>query len=246
MDNLNILGYEVSTASISKLVDSALKSSSTTVLNTINPHSYVVAKSDEKFSIALKDSDVLIPDGSGISLAASFIYKVELKKIAGIDLFFETMKQLEESKGSVFFLGSSNNVLAKIEKRISAQFPNVTIDVLSPPYKSDFSESDLENFENKINQACPDVVFVGLTAPKQEKLIHVLKHNINPKLISGIGAVFDFYAGTVKRPSELWIKMHLEWLRRLCTEPKRLWRRNFISTPVFLRDMLICKVFGKK
>jgi N-acetylglucosaminyldiphosphoundecaprenol N-acetyl-beta-D-mannosaminyltransferase len=156
------------------------------------------------------------------------------------------MKQLEQSNGSVFFLGSSNHVLDKIEERLSVQFPNVRVNLLSPAYKQEFSKSDLEYFANKINQANPDVVFVGLTAPKQEKLIHNIRLNINPNLISGIGAVFDFYAGTVKRPSKLWIKLHLEWLGRLSIEPKRLWRRNFISTPIFLKDMLMYKVFGKK
>lgn len=246
MDKLNIFGYEVSSRPISELVEIALGSSPTTVVNTINPHSYVESKRDSHFSEALKKSDYLIPDGSGISLAARFIHSIELKKIAGTDLFLEAMKQLEASQGSVFFLGSSDEVLAKIKERLNVQFPSVTVHVLSPPFKPEFSQSDLDKFEKRINDTNPDVVFVGLTAPKQEKLIHKIKQNINPKLISGIGAVFDFYAGTIKRPNEFWIKLHLEWLGRLCSEPRRLWTRNFVSTPIFLKDMLIYKVHRKK
>ncbi len=91
---------------------------------------------------------------------------------------------------------------------------------------------------NLINDFSPDVLFVGMTAPKQEKWLHEFKDRLNFDVASSIGAVFDFYVGTVKRPSKIWIKLHLEWLPRLLKEPKRLWRRNFISTPLFFFEIL--------
>ncbi|MDC0590214.1 WecB/TagA/CpsF family glycosyltransferase, partial [Porticoccaceae bacterium] len=77
-----------------------------------------------------------------------------------------------------------------------------------------------------------------MTAPKQEKWLFQHSEQLCFKVASSIGAVFDFYAGTVDRPSDFWIKIHLEWLPRLLKEPKRLWRRNFISTPVFIFDII--------
>ncbi|HIF9221405.1 TPA: WecB/TagA/CpsF family glycosyltransferase [Photobacterium damselae] len=241
-NKINLLGYDVSTLSIKAIVAEALSKSDVYVVNTINPHSYVEAKKDYEFNKALLNSDVLIPDGSGISLAAKVLKKVSLKKIAGFDLFQETMQQLNETSGTVFFLGSTNEVLLDIRKNAEIDYPNVKVEFLSPPYKAVFEQSDIDSFILNINEKNADVLFVGLTAPKQEKLIEKIKEKINVKMVSGIGAVFDFYAGHVIRPSQIWLTLHLEWLIRLIGEPKRLWRRNFISTPIFLKDLGINKI----
>lgn len=88
-----------------------------------------------------------------------------------------------------------------------------------------------------INAFAPDILFVGMTAPKQEKWVYAHKSQIDARVICSIGAVFDFYAGTVQRSHPIWIKMGLEWLPRLMREPRRLARRNFVSTPQFLWDV---------
>ncbi len=93
-----------------------------------------------------------------------------------------------------------------------------------------------------INGFKPDILFVGMTAPKQEKWVYVNKEQIEAKVIVSIGAVFDFFAGTVKRSGPIWIKLGLEWLPRLVKEPRRLWKRNFVSTPLFLWDVLKAKI----
>ena len=95
---------------------------------------------------------------------------------------------------------------------------------------------------NVINEYKPDVLFIAMTAPKQEKWLNKHKDHIDVNIICSIGAVFDFYAGTVERSSQFFIDHHIEWLERLFREPKRLWRRSFISTPLFLWDMLLYKL----
>lgn len=238
----NVLGFELSRLSVSKIVTASLIDEKQLVVNTLNPHSYAEQKKDSEFQNALLTSDVLIPDGSGMVLAAKFLNNVDIYKIAGYNLFFETMTQLSKTGGKVFFLGSTDTVLNKIVQRAKLDFPKIEVYTLSPPFKPDFTDNDITNFSRKINEVKADVVFVGLTAPKQEKLIVKLKELTDVKFLSGIGAVFDFYAGTVKRPSDIWLKLHLEWLVRLIGEPKRLWRRNFISTPIFLIDLLMYKI----
>lgn len=234
----NILGFDVSTQSVQEIVSFGLNSGTQKVINTLNPHSYVEQKGDIQFSKALYSSDILIPDGSGIVLAAKYINNHVIEKIAGYDLFIETMNQLNLKRGKVFFLGSHDFVLEKIIEKLRDEFPCVEVEAFSPAFKSEFSTSDYALFSQKINSFSPNVVFVGLTAPKQEKLISYIKDYTNVDFLSGIGAVFDFYAGTVQRPSNVWISLHLEWFPRLLKEPKRLWKRNFVSTPVFLFDML--------
>ena len=116
-----------------------------------------------------------------------------------------------------------------MHKNINTDFPNVNAEFLSPPFKNEFDLIDINEFEEKINKFSPDIIFVGLTAPKQEKLIFKLNNIPSVKVISGIGAVFDFYAKTIERPSIFWQKLHLEWFIRFIKEPRRMYKRLFIS-----------------
>ena len=216
------------------------------IINTLNPHSYVTAKEDKTFEKALQDSDTLLPDGSGIVLAAKQINKENIQKIAGLDLHLYLLSELNKIGGSVFYMGASQNTLDKIHDRIVKEYPSVKVGSYSPPFKSEFSNDDNSTIISKVNAFNPDVLFIGMTAPKQEKWLYTHKDSLNFKIASSIGAVFDFYAGTVVRPSQFWLDLHLEWLHRLLKEPKRLWRRNFVSTPIFLKDMMLYKTGIKK
>ena len=104
----------------------------------------------------------------------------------------------------------------------------------SPPFKEVFSEEENRAMIEAVNRAGPDVLWVGMTAPKQEKWIYQNKDRLNVKFIGAIGAVFDFYAGTVKRPHPWFLDHGLEWLPRLLGEPRRLWKRMFVSAPLFM------------
>jgi N-acetylglucosaminyldiphosphoundecaprenol N-acetyl-beta-D-mannosaminyltransferase len=156
------------------------------------------------------------------------------------------MQRMEKQKGRVFFMGSSEKVLNLIEDRLSNQFPNITAGFFSPPYKAEFDVTDNQKILNEVNSFRPDVLFVGMTAPKQEKWVQEHKDKLDADVICSIGAVFDFYAGTVKRSGKIWIKIGLEWLPRLFREPRRLFTRNFVSTPLFLLDILLGKIGLKK
>ncbi len=210
-------------------------------VNTINPHSYCLAEDDIFFKNALISSDFLIPDGIGVVWAFSFLYKKKIKKISGYDMHLHFLKLLSNRKGKVFYLGSSEETLYRIKNRLSIDFPALTVSNFSPPYKSEFSEEDSLEMLHAISKCSPDILFVGMTAPKQEKWVYKYREFIDAKVICSIGAVFDFYAGTVKRPNEFWIKLGLEWLFRFLKEPRRLWKRNLVSTPKFILDMLRIK-----
>jgi N-acetylglucosaminyldiphosphoundecaprenol N-acetyl-beta-D-mannosaminyltransferase len=216
------------------------------IINTINPHSYLIAQSDKYFLESLKASDILLPDGIGVVWAKQLLHKTKIKKIAGYDLFLHLMNDLNNKKGSCFFLGASDVTLKMIEKRASKEFPNVTINLYSPPYKKEFTNEENVKMHTLINKVKPDILFVGMTAPKQEKWVYKNNQYINPKLICSIGAVFDFYSGTVSRPSKFWIKAGLEWLPRFIHEPIRLAKRNLISTPKFILEVLYIKIFKKE
>ena len=212
------------------------------VINTINPHSYCVSKNDHLFHKALINSDILLPDGSGIVLASKILLRKNIKKIAGADIHAHLLAHANLKSKRVFYLGASQNTLDLITKRLQEEFPNVEVSSYSPPYKAEFSNEDSRAMIDAVNTFNPDILFVGMTAPKQEKWVEENKENLSSTVITSIGAVFDFYAGTVQRSSPFWINLGLEWLPRLLREPKRLWRRNFISTPLFLLSISKAKL----
>lgn len=222
------LGYPVYTGTLDNL-----PTGQKLVVSTINQYSYCIAEQNSEFKKSLKESDILLPDGIGIVIAAKLLKKKKIKKIAGSDLHSFLLEKLNREGGSCFYLGTSVETLRKIENRINSEHPNIKVGTYSPPFKSEFSEQDTQTMIRHVNQFKPDVLFIGMTAPKQEKWAYAHKDDLDSKLICSIGAVFDFYAGTIKRPSELWISLGFEWLGRLIKEPKRMWKRYIYYGVVF-------------
>ncbi len=232
-----VLGYEVYGSDLSKI-----RIGNSSVINTLNGHSYNVAKGDPEFREALQASDILLPDGVSVVFGARVLSGQKIQKIAGYDIFTHLLEQLNKQKGSCFFLGASLNTLHLIGQRLGKEFPNVRVGSFSPPYRAQFSEPENKMMCEQVNEFHPDVLFIGMTAPKQEKWVHANKSRLNAGIICSIGAVFDFYAGTTQRPANWVIKLKLEWLGRLLKEPRRMWRRYLLSTPVFFIDVFKSKV----
>lgn len=214
------------------------------LISTINQYSYCIAEEDADFKEALHKSDVLLPDGIGVVLAAKFLNGKRIKKIAGADLHEFLLNKLQNEEGSCFYLGASDETLQKIKERVNKEYPKVRFGSYSPPFKQKFSEEDSKKMIDVVNGFNADVLFVGMTAPKQEKWSFTNRDAVNANTICSIGAVFDFYAGTVQRPSSIWINLGLEWLGRLIKEPRRMWRRYIYYGGVFSMDLLKRKLVG--
>ncbi len=215
-----------------------------TVINTINQYSYMVAENDSVFKTALLASDILLPDGVGVTGAMKVLSNEDVKKIAGADIHAHILQQLNKTSGRAFYFGSSNNTLDLIKKRLSKEYPNIIVETLSPPFKPIFTDSENLEFVAAINRFNPDVLFIGMTAPKQEKWATQFKDEIDAKIICSIGAVFDFYAGTIERPDQFWINLGLEWFIRLLQNPKRMAVRYLYYGPAFIRDIFKMKLFN--
>lgn len=212
------------------------------LITTLNAHSFNTLHSDPDFREAIKSSDLLLPDGISVVWAVRFLNGPYLKKIAGEELFYYEMQRIQKEKGRCFFLGSSEKTLNLIRERAEKEYPELNIHFYSPPFKPEFSEEENQEMINAINEFEPDVLFIGMTAPKQE--IWAYKHytRINAGHICCIGAVFDFYAGTVKRAPAWMISLGMEWLYRLLKEPRRLWRRYLIGNAIFISYILKEKI----
>ncbi|MCP3732898.1 WecB/TagA/CpsF family glycosyltransferase [Sphingomonas sp. MG17] len=247
-DSEIILGYRVSTLTLDTLIDEldatrkALRPCRW--LACLNPHSYATALQDLSFRDALNAADWLIPDGVGIVIASRAQSGQVVDRITGWDVFSGLHTRLDHAGGGrIFLLGSSEETLAKMEAKLAQDFPRVSVvGKLSPPYRSEFTAAETNLMVDTVNASGADILWVAMTAPKQEKWIHANCSRLDVRLAFAVGAVFDFYVANVPRSSVLYQRLGLEWLPRLLREPRRLWRRTFVSAPIFLLHVIRAKI----
>jgi N-acetylglucosaminyldiphosphoundecaprenol N-acetyl-beta-D-mannosaminyltransferase len=248
---VSVLGYNVFSHSLSELaeeIDNHLKSEvSKAWLCCLNPHSYAVSKNLLIFRDAIRSATWVIPDGIGLVMAGNFLSQPVQERITGSNTFNAVSSLAERSNYKVFFLGASEEILQLISEKYRRDFPGSEIvGTYSPPYKNEFSCVDIDFMVESVNNAGADILWVGMTSPKQDIFIAQNIQKLNVRFAAGIGAVFDFYAEQTPRASDLMIRMRLEWFHRFLMSPKRMWKRIFVSGPIFLLDVMKARFIGKK
>ena len=206
----------------------------------MNPHSFECARRDPDFMAAASAADLLVPDGIGVVMASRLRGGIIRERVCGPEIFMAVTKRLNDQGGrSVFFLGGKQHTLDRLIERHQREFPRIRIaGCLAPPYKPIFDAVDNATMAAAINDSGADVLWVGLGSPKQERWSHQIRGMVSAKLIGPIGAMFDFYAGTMPMAPP-WIQAAgMQWLYRLAMEPRRLWRRN-IDGPLFILRSLL-------
>lgn len=240
----NVVGYHVHAGGLDACADEIAETIAgggpMRWLACLNPHSYAVALDLPEFQAALRDADWLVADGIGIVLASRLQGGALRERVTGNDVFHGVHLRLDAGRGGrIFFLGSTDEALASIRERMAVDYPRLeVVGTYSPPFKAEFSEAELDEMVSTINAAHPDVLWVGMTAPKQEVWLHRLRDRLDVRFAAAIGAVFDFYIGRIKRSPPVFQSLGLEWLPRLVQEPRRLWRRMFVSAPIFVWHVL--------
>lgn len=205
----------------------------------VNAHSAEMAHRDPIFLMALKQADLLVADGFGVILASRILGGRIRERATGPDLFMAVSDALDREGGrSVFYLGGSEQTLERIRIKHGERFANLAIaGAYSPPYKASFSVADMEAMAERVNRVTPDVLWVGLGAPKQEKWILSNRDRLRVPLCGPVGAMFDYFAGNVPMPPRWVERAGLHWAYRLAKDPRRLWRRN-LDSPVFLAHVV--------
>lgn len=215
-----------------KLID-AIDNDKKIFVVTPNPEIVMLAQNDNEFKNVLDSADIVIPDGIGIVLASK-LNKIKIKKrVAGYDLvqkFFSMSKNYK-----IYFLGSTSEIIQLAQQNMSKKFPNINI----VGVHNGFFDDDTEIIE-QINSLKPDVLLVGMGAPKQEKWIFKYKDQINAKIFIGVGGSFDVMSGKIKRAPVIFQKLGLEWFHRLIKQPKRFFR--MLALPKFLFAVLLKKI----
>lgn len=203
-----------------ELVANKLKNKEKQFIITVNPETLMISKNDAYLRKMLKDEDVcLTPDGISIVRAAKRL-KIPIKeRIAGIDITVHLLDIANDNNYSIYLFGSKKKVITTFARKIKKYYPNIKL----LGYTNGYVENK-EEVMQKIIKLNPDICFVALGIPEQEKLIYKYYKQAKKGVYIGVGGTFDVLSGMKKRAPELLIKLNLEWLYRIAKEPKRLKR----------------------
>jgi N-acetylglucosaminyldiphosphoundecaprenol N-acetyl-beta-D-mannosaminyltransferase len=198
-----------------------------------NVHSVVSAQHDAALANALKQADLNLPDGAPIAWLMRQRSWPEQQRLSGPDLMWQLMREAEKLQLSVFLMGATPATLSRLRGVLGNAFPRLMIaGSLSPPFRP-LSELEHGGFVDQINRSAANIVLVGLGCPKQE--IWMAKHSPTMNAVTiGVGAAFDYHAGSLRRAPSSWQRLGLEWLYRLLQEPRRLARRYLLTNTLFL------------
>ena len=194
----------------------------------------------------LNNSFMTLPDGKPLFWVARLKSLRQVGHVPGPDFFPELLSEPAFQSVRHFFFGSTPGTLDLLLNNLKQKYPNILITgSLSPPFRMLSDEED-DSIIDTINRAQPDIIWVGLGAPKQE--IWMAKHwqQLKPAILMGIGAAFDFHAGTIRRAPTVLSRIGLEWLHRLLSEPGRLWKRYLITNSLFLYYLTVDWLRGAK
>ncbi|KXZ40510.1 N-acetylglucosaminyldiphosphoundecaprenol N-acetyl-beta-D-mannosaminyltransferase [Alkalithermobacter thermoalcaliphilus JW-YL-7 = DSM 7308] len=244
MEKIRILGIEIDKVSEKDALDRAVKfleKGKKCVIYTPNSEIIMQCQSNKNLANALKQADLVIPDGIGLVLASRVIKKPLLERVTGIDLMESILNYANENNKSIFILGAQDGISQKCAQNILKKYPNIKVKGVHHGYFKGY-HMGIENHPQEkkviqlINSLKPDILFVAFGAPKQEIWIQRYKNEIDAKIFMGVGGSVDVYAGKVKRAPKIYQNLGLEWLYRLIKEP---WRyKRMMALPKFVIEVI--------
>jgi N-acetylglucosaminyldiphosphoundecaprenol N-acetyl-beta-D-mannosaminyltransferase len=239
---VDTLGFKVFSDSLDKILINNVPAK---VINTISPNSYGLSTKDSVFHDSLVNSDYLVLDGVYFAIASILLKGKNIKRNQGPDVFDYFIKRADVDKCKVFFLGSTQKTLQLMAERAANEYPGIQVEYYSPPFKPEFSEEDDQEMIRVINEYQPDILFVGMTCPKQEKWSVKNKGVLKTGLIISIGNVFDWFAGTQKAIHPIWYKLRIAWLIRIFLRPE-IFKRNIGNQMKLFTDVILLFLRLKK
>ena len=203
-----------------------------TFIVTANPEIVMHAQRDPQYKKTLQSADYIIPDGIGVIMGAKLLKNPLPERIPGFDLMKDLLHLANKESLRVFFLGAREEVLNKAIDNVKRDYPGIQV---AGCHHGFFEENDSE-VVSMVKESSPDMVFVALGFPRQERWIHNNYHLFQKGIFMGVGGSFDVLSGTIKRAPELWRKLNIEWLYRLIKQPQRWKRMAFL--PLFILKIL--------
>jgi N-acetylglucosaminyldiphosphoundecaprenol N-acetyl-beta-D-mannosaminyltransferase len=244
MEQVNILGIHFIdttlkdfTQTVSKRIDQELK----TFIITANPEIVMYAQKDKKYKRIMESADYITADGIGIVKAASYLGHPLPERVTGFELMQKLLGVANQNKKKIYLLGAKEEVLLQTVNVIETSYPNIEI----TGYHHGFFDLNDPSIAEEIKSRRPDLVFVALGFPRQEKWISEHLDSFDKGIFIGIGGSFDVLSGNIKRAPVVWQKLNVEWLYRLVQQPSR-WKRMLVLPKFALKVFSVkSKQYGK-
>ncbi len=234
---VNILGIKVDRVGMAETiarVEKFIAEGKPRIVITPNVDHLIKARKDKEFKAIYENADLSVPDGVPLLWAAKFLGTPLVERVNGTDLFEALCACAAERGYRVFFLGAAPGVAVEAARKLTRRHPRLkVVGVYSPPFDFFNSFGENQKIEASIRAARPNILFVGLGAPKQEKWIARHRHKLQVPVSVGIGASFEYVAGLTVRAPRWMQRPGLEWLYRIIENPSRYWKRYFVEDAVF-------------
>lgn len=226
MSRIRFLNIEIDNLTMKEAlerIEDIIKTEKGAYVVTPNVDHLVTIEQDSLFQEIYSNATLVLTDGKPLIWISRLIKNPIKEKISGSDLF-PKLAELSSQKGySMFFLGAAEGVAAKAAENLEKKYPGLqVVGTYSPPFGFEKDEKEMSHIINMIKEKKPDILIVGLGAPKQEKFIYQYRHQLDVPISLGLGASLDFEAGNKKRAPKFMCDHGLEWLYRMCQEPSRL------------------------
>ena len=239
----HILGVAIDAVSASIALNTVLewaRAGESRYVCALNVHSLVTTFDDEAHLRSINESDLVIPDGHPVARYLSKRGYTEQRRVTGPDLMGDVCNSAVQEDLKIYLYGSTQEVLDKLRSVLEGRYVGIAIaGYYSPPFR-ELSDAERKQVSAKINESGANIVFVGLGCPKQEKWMAEMRGSVNAVML-GVGAAFDFYAGTSRR-APLWVRrIGMEWFFRMMSEPRRLFWRYMSTNTRYLWKLLLEK-----
>ena len=243
MKTVDILGVPIAATNLTEAVgriDAWIRDERRTYVTVTGVHGVMECRRDESVRRCHQAAGMCVPDGMPTVWIGRARGHRQMQRVYGPDLMLALMRASLERGYTHFFYGGKAGVAAALRDRLTARFPGLkVVGTLSPPFRP-MTEPEEEALAERLAAAAPDVLWVGLSTPKQERWMAAHVGKVNAKVMIGVGAAFDFHTGRLRQAPRWMQRAGLEWLFRVCVEPRRLWRRYLRNNAEF-----ICCLFGQ-
>lgn len=246
MKSINILGVPIAAVNLDQAaarIEQWIRNNQKAYVTVTGVHGIMESQYDQELLRIHRAAGMCVPDGMPTVWIGRLTGYKNMHRVYGPDLMLEVLRRSNEKGYAHFFYGGKEGVSELLRDRLIARFPGLKIvGVFSPPFRA-MSDEEERELHKLIERLSPDIIWVGLSTPKQERWMAEHIGKLNTKVMIGVGAAFDFHAGLV-RQAPRWIQqLGLEWFFRLCVEPRRLWRRYLKNNPRFIW-MMFLQVLG--
>lgn len=242
---LNVPIWGLSLNEFSEIAVNAILNRQKTLFTTVNTYSIVVAQNNREFLNHFKTAAFVLPDGIGIVWAVRSLGKECKERVSGPEFTNALLECADNNSFSIYLLGSTDENLNKIITNIKTKYPSVRIAGSYAPPFVEIDAMDHKGIVARINKSGADILLVGMTAPKQELFLSCNYEALDVPFMTGIGAAFDYLAGVKQQCPKIIGKLGLEWVYRLVTSPRHVWKRE-VSIPIFIYYFLTRQFFASR